>query len=349
MSIWNKVLVGLILVASLAFFVLAARALKTHQYWQEAALKLEAELKAEQELEGQYIDGDGGTMGLRQAKLALHALMVDRGRVWRNCTPQRVQPGGNQGVTLSLTTDLPDPNGINVKTVLYIFEGKSVQDGGQYLGQFTVTAVAGKDLQLVPSKKLDARELQRLQNSQGPWSLYEIMPVDQHKIFAGLAEDEIEAMLPESTVDEYLADRRAAEAEATDPDAQQPRRQLRDYEVLFAEHHKRRSTWTDEMAAANRDLQYLQSALADAKQQEQFRRDEIDRLTQEKAEEARQGAAVAAHLQKLEAKLAEVLANVEELLASNQALAGEIARIQLEATRRIDQQTRRMAQATSGR
>ena len=37
MSIWNKVLVGLICVASLALFYLAARTLRTHQYWCDLA------------------------------------------------------------------------------------------------------------------------------------------------------------------------------------------------------------------------------------------------------------------------------------------------------------------------
>ena len=44
MSIWNKVLIGLILLASIGFFILGARALKTHQYWREQALQLEQEL-----------------------------------------------------------------------------------------------------------------------------------------------------------------------------------------------------------------------------------------------------------------------------------------------------------------
>ncbi len=37
MSIWNKILVGLIFVASVAFFYMAARTLKTHEYWKSVA------------------------------------------------------------------------------------------------------------------------------------------------------------------------------------------------------------------------------------------------------------------------------------------------------------------------
>lgn len=354
MSIWNKVLVGFIFVASLVFFALAARVLKTHQYWREAAQKLQADLKAEEARQVVLLDGDAGTMGLRKAKLEMYSLMVDRGRVWRNCTPQRVQAGGNQGVTLSLATDLPDPHGIPVKAVLFIFEQKDVHfdekgvpDGGRYLGQFTVTAVGDKSVQLVPSMALDATELERLQKSQGPWSLYEIMPVDQHQLLAELSEDEIQAMFPKSTVEEYLADRRAVEAGATNPDAPKPSRQLRDYEVLFGAQHMLRSMRTDEMAAATRDVSFLQSALADAKRQVQFRQDEIAQLKQDSTEEAKQRDEVAAHRQALETTLASVQSNITELLKSNQSLAGEIARIQMQATRQIDERTRRMAQARS--
>ena len=37
MSIWNKILIGLIFVASVAFFYMAARTLKTHEYWKSVA------------------------------------------------------------------------------------------------------------------------------------------------------------------------------------------------------------------------------------------------------------------------------------------------------------------------
>jgi hypothetical protein len=346
MSIWNKILLGFILVASLAFFWLAARVLKTHQYWRATATKLDEELKAAEQERSLLRDGDDSAMGVREAVLALHELMIDRGRVWRNTKPLQVR-ADNQGVNLRVATDLPDPHGIPVKAVLYIFEEKGVEQGGSYLGEFTVTGVGEKDLQLVPSMKLSDRELQRLQQSQGPWTLYEVVPVDQREVLAGLEEGEIRAMFPDGTEGEYLADREAMLAAATDPDAAKPTRQLRDYEILFGEQHKLRSMLADRMAAASHDLEYLEAALADAKQQEQYRRDEIARLGKEKTEELKQQQVVTAHLQAVQDKLAETQASIDELIESNRQYAGEIARIQLEATRAIDAQTRRMAQASS--
>jgi len=348
MSIWNKILLGFILVASLVFFWLAARVLKTHQYWRATAVKLEAELKTAQQQEVLLREGDDSAMGVREAKLALHELMVDRGRVWRNARPLQVR-ADNQGVNLRVATDLPDPHGIPVNAVLYIVEENDITQGGGYLGEFTVTGVGEKDLQLVPSLMLNARELQRLQQSQGPWSLYEVMPVDQREVLAELDEDEIRAMFPDTTEGEYLADRQATSAAEAGPDAPKPARQLRDYEILFGEHHKLRSMLSDQMAAAGRDLEYLEAALADAKRQEQFRRDEIARLEQEKTEEIKRQQLVTAHLEAVQAKLAEVQTGIEEVMEENRKYAGELARIQLEATRAIDAQTRRMAQASGGR
>lgn len=351
MSIWNKVLVGFIVVAALAFFALAARALKTHQYWRETAHQLEDALEAEQEIEKQLVEGTGAEeadMGLRQVRLAIHALLIDRGRVWRNCTPQQVQAGGNQSVSLSLVTDQPEPHGIPVKAVLHIFEEAEVQQGGHYLGEFVVSGVGENNLQLVPSMKLNDRELKRLQNSKGPWSLYEIMPIDQRRVLADLDAERIKAMFPDASEEEYLADLEAAQA-AAESGEEPPRRQLRDYDLLFGEYHRQRAKWSDRMAANRRDLQYLQAAIDDANKQEQFRKDEIDRLTKDLAEGTREQEAVAAHRAALEAKLAEVQKGISNLLSANEALAGEIAKIQLEATRRIDERTRSMAQTSGAR
>ena len=50
----------------------------------------------------------------------------------------------------------------------------------------------------------------------------------------------------------------------------------------------------------------------------------------------------------IEQKLEEVQADISKLLEKNQAMAGRIAKQQLEAARRIDQRTRAMAQSGTG-
>ena len=169
MSIWNKVLVGLILVASLGFFYLAMRALKTHQYWRTLAAAAEAKidtLKQEnQELRDGKGEGESYEPGIEQLRIQLHKMLIDRGRVWYNCEPE---PNPQTG-QVAVTTDLPDPHGIGDKTILYVFEEAEVDSSNpaesrQYIGEFRVTGVEGKQVALAPSMRIrpDSRQFKRL-------------------------------------------------------------------------------------------------------------------------------------------------------------------------------------------
>ena len=371
MSIWNKVFIGLILVASLAFFYLAARALKTHQYWRDISRMHEDALLAEVEQEQKLIEGvdegEEAAWGIRQTSLELHKVMLDRGRVWYGCKPQQVDL---ETGAASVMTDLPDPHQIQVHTVLWVFDERDVQDGGRYLGQFAVTNVAERQLQLQPSMKMGQQERNRLQQSSTKndvtWVLYEVMPVDDHEIFVGLDDAEKEAMLPAGSAAEYLADGQLITTEEVETKGLQGKvvavdengvvvrgkdglneevengkgeyvRPLHDYEVLFREYHRQEVERGDLFAARTRDRQSVEAAVKDADRQKGFREEEIDQLKEELANRARERDAVAA-LRK----------DVQDKLKSNQTMAGEIARIQLEATRRIDEQTRKAAEAGVG-
>ncbi len=60
MSIWNKVLVGLIIVASIALFYLAARAMKTEQYWRDLNASLERSIAQLEDANEKLAEGTGG-------------------------------------------------------------------------------------------------------------------------------------------------------------------------------------------------------------------------------------------------------------------------------------------------
>ena len=337
MSIWNKVLIGLILVISPAFFFFGVRALKTHQYWQEIASKLEPKIEEVKKENDILKDGaPDGTRGVRQVKLDLHKILLDRGRVWTNVTP-----GGFDAQTgaVAATTDLPDPSGIEVDTVLHVFEEKPVEEGGHYLGQFIVKGKADKQLQLQPAVKMTPAETERLKQSRGPWVLRDVVPVDDHDIFAGVDEAKMRAMLPDASEEGYLKHGQPG------PDGKPSSRDLRDYRVLMDTYYGHRAVLAELLEAAKRDNQYLQAALADAKQQEQFRNQEIDSLKTLLAEETRQLDAVTAHLKAVQDKLAELRTGVDQLIQSNRQTAGQVAQIQLEAIRRVDEETNRMARA----
>ena len=92
----------------------------------------------------------------------------------------------------------------------------------------------------------------------------------------------------------------------------------------------------------------IDNTLADAKIQVQFWKKQATVVKTVLAEMVRQRDAVAAHLDKLRKKIAETKAAITELFKNNKAMAGQIAKIQLDATRRIDERTRAMAQSANG-
>jgi hypothetical protein len=414
MSIWNKVLIGLILLASIGFFILGARALKTHQYWQSEAERLEQELAWQRDrelvlMEGlsapevtareerlEEIGGDTATgfeqgkqeleelggqarMGLRQVQLALDEQLVDRGRVWRGCRPQP-SPETAQTGQIKVIVELPRPHRITPNTVLWGFDELPLHQGGRYLGQFTVEGVDQTEVQLKPTVRMTGPALARLnqsaQRNGASWSLYEIMPRDNHTSLAALSEAELKAMLPEETVDEYVSDgqlttlgdvkQRGLAGDVVQVDASGEVvkrnglevevqaenvegmyvRQLRDYEELFRHAHIRLTEGTDRVNALTRNNNYIDASLQDARRQVQYRQEERDRLAEvELPQNVRQRDEVAAHLKAVQSEFAEIQKALAEAMKRAAGMVSEIARIQREATQIIDERTRAMAQA----
>jgi len=358
MSIWNKVLLGFIFVFAVAFFYLAARTLKTHQYWCELAQQFEQKIE---QVENENVDlvqadpkddADVTAMGIDRLRLELHKMLIDRGRVWADCTPQ-VQP---QTGKVTLTLQEAGSHGIADKTVLYAFEGKDVQDGGKYLGEFKVVGVDEDKVALEPAVTLEPDELKRIDDSQGPWTVYEIMPVDSHSVFTRLDEDTKKQMLPQSTVAEYVKDGEAAQdsdlaawgVEGTIEDGKYVR-PLRDYDVLFKYFQLQRSVLADLIESTTRDKQYVEDAVADAQKQVQFRQTEVTGLTSDRNKYVREQDAVAAHRRVLEATLLATQRVVQDLITRNLAIAGQIAKIQASAKLQIDGRSSGMVETAPGR
>ncbi|MDZ7619879.1 MAG: hypothetical protein U1E05_23005 [Patescibacteria group bacterium] len=375
MSIWNKILLGLVFVTSLVFMYMAARTLQTHKTWREAASKQETRLK---EINDQIKESLNATseqrviaeMGIEQLRQELFALLVDRGRVWNNCEPENVLAETGQ---VRVKTDFPDEDnlpgrhGIHEKTVLHVFEEGDVEaplndGGGRYLGEFRVTEVADGMVAMEPAMRMEKRELDRLSASRGPWSLYEVLPRDSHKVIRRMDKDYLRRVLPETVVNEYLYDgelmtkAKAEElglegkivnekrAEVADGEEGVYTRDLRDYRIAFNVFHRDRTLWHDRRESAELDKRYTEDAAADAAKQVAFRTSEVADLTAELGRFQRELAAVVAHEGAINGKLAELGRSATELVANNRAIASQIAQVQMEAQRRIDERTRRVAQ-----
>jgi hypothetical protein len=378
MSIWNKVLLGLIFVTSLVFMYMAARTLQTHKTWRESAQRQEQQLADVDEQIEEAIHATSereviAEMGIEQLRQGLFAILIDRGRVWNNCEPEQIS---EETGAVRVKTDFPDEDnlpgrhGIHEKTVLHVFEEADVEAplneaGGRYLGEFRVTEVADGLVGMEPSMKLGERELRRLTESRGPWSLYEVLPYDSHKIVRKMDDDYLRRTLPETVVNEYLFDgepmtrARAEELglegrivdekgeDVADGEEGVYVRELRDYGILFAAFHRERTLWYDERDSAESDKQYAEAAADDAKRQVEFREEEVAEMKRELAQFRREIDAVVAHRKAVEGKLAELGQSTAELAANNRSIASQIAQVQMEAQRRIDERTRRVARSAA--
>ena len=83
MSIWNKVLTGLIIVTLLVFFYFAARAFRTHAAWRTSIAKHEEAIATTSTERDTLIEGDASGPGIRQLHIDLQRLTA-AGRVWKN-------------------------------------------------------------------------------------------------------------------------------------------------------------------------------------------------------------------------------------------------------------------------
>ena len=180
--------------------------------------------------------------------------------------------------------------------------------------------------------------------------LYELMPVDRHNAFTDLPEDERKAMLPERSLVEYNRDGQGAASD--DPKEcvvnGKYQRRLRDYKEIFKTCHSERTLFVDLYEALTRDEQYLKDALADAQRQLQFAEQEVALTKTDWTVAKKEQKAVIDHQAILESRLAGLQQLVTQRIKENLTIAAEIAKIQLNAARRIDERTRTMAQAGAG-
>jgi hypothetical protein len=365
MSIWNKVLLWLIGLASIGFLILGARTLKTHQFWMSSAKKLETSLGNEVLRTGLHSEVRELNAEIGEQRLQLHKLLVDWPQVWSNCAVQ-VRPDRNSVVVVATIEPPADaagkvlaPHGIPAAGTLYAFEDTPAGEPGRYLGEFNVTKVEEKQITLQPAfspGQLDVKKINEA--SRAPWTFFNVLPQDNHDTFALLTEDQKKAILPADSVGDYQADGKPAGPQVPKDriDAQGNYvRPLRDYAQLLNHARLQNTILYDEMEATTRDLALVKGAQEDAQRQVQFAQNQITEFKALLAKREKERDAVAQFnkdqkdqlegglLKQLKDKLAAIEAEINRLIEQNKAMAGQIAQKQLEATRLIDARTRAMA------
>jgi hypothetical protein len=197
----------LVFAGAAAFLWIASMSLKTHNAWRTLYEGYTKEIKKAEAENQQYIHGDlneveqtDASFGSLQAEL--DRSLVERGRVWRECTPSRPTNQDPASFTIQVRTvpaslpqgTTPVPNGIINKTVLYAFAEAENDDGWRvpaaYLGEFSVTNATPTDVVLQAMLPLLPDQVQRITQGGTTWALYEIMPLDGHEILAEMDETE---------------------------------------------------------------------------------------------------------------------------------------------------------------
>ncbi|HXT60617.1 MAG TPA: hypothetical protein VN699_18395 [Pirellulales bacterium] len=345
MNIWSKVLAGCIVLASFFLFYFGMRMLKTEKVWQEAAQSYDKPLEDAAKKAQLAADGNPGAVppqpGIGQLEVALHDLLVDRGKVWK-CVPQRPDPAN---LAVVVAVELPDPHRIQYKSVLYAFEYLEPEQpaASRYMGEFKVANVAEKAVMLQLTMKPSERQWKQIAGSQKPWLLYERMPVDRSDMFAGLDQQQLAALMPgvpAEVLDEYFRD--GKEAKADDPEARvmngKYERPLRDYVVYFHALHGEITSLQDKIAAATTDLAIAEKTRDDVKKQIDLSQNRIEKELQPQLKQvSAERDLVDEKVKQMQTAVAETRARVDKKIAENKRLLAQWTKMQFEAAERLNE------------
>jgi hypothetical protein len=224
--------------ASIAFCFYAAMTLKTRAAWLKTFDDLTRQVETTSEQlalvsYGDLKDIENKTPSVASLREELGRTIIDRGRIWRGCSPTFNQDGT---ATVS-TVPPPDPNlppppvkknNIAPKTILHVFREAQTPDGltvpANYIGEFEAVAATDTSVTLRWTIPL-APDQQAAAQQPGTWVLYETCPVDGHEWFAGVDEAALRQLMPQlpgvppqqyqKMIESYVRD--GQRAEDTDP------------------------------------------------------------------------------------------------------------------------------------
>jgi hypothetical protein len=321
----HVLLLNLVFLTGIVYWYMAARTLKIHSEWRGQYNKQTAMLKDLQQQNVKLVEGseDDETLkrSLRQLQYELADLVSARGQVWRDIEKVTADPQSGQ-VTIDMTNK---DHGLAEKTIVFLFESAPAAEGGDYLGEYQVSAVQGeKTVVLTPHLPLTPEQLARLAETKAPLSVYSTMPTDDPKLLAGLDPQRQQAIIPDQAAREEFAS------------ADRP---VRDYNALFHSFHAQRQILGDEKAKALSDIKRLQDANKRVVADAQYRTGEISRLTEDLSGFQREAQIVTAYFQQLVAEAKKTASVLKTSKAHCAQLAAAVTALQLENARAVNAQT----------
>jgi hypothetical protein len=193
---WHIVAACMTFLAAVGLVIVGSLALKTHNYWRKTHADVTKQLD-DAEHEGLVLEhGDptvvaSTTPSVDDMQHRLNRTLLDRGRVWRRCTPGVPANNAVQLSTVPPTEtgepgdpNTAQPNGIAANMVLYAFLEDEKQMPVAYLGEFQVTDAQPTGVTLQPTLPLDQVQQAQVTMQPARWTLYEMMPIDAHQAFS---------------------------------------------------------------------------------------------------------------------------------------------------------------------
>lgn len=308
-------------------FYLAAYTLKVHDVWRKLAAEREAELKKllkenTELVSGVKAEGTELKKGITEIKREIYKARRHRGGLYDNVNVAKTADPMTGAVTVETEAE---GHGLAPKEVVFIFDKSAIGDGGKYVGEFKVTAVAemSKTVELAPNLPLGQQELAALANNRGPWMIYLRMPIDDPEFIA-------------TTPD---ASKQALAAQVSEGFYDPKRTDLYDYEYLFHQFQLQRPLLEEKIARLKADIARTDKAQMQAEGERTYRDQEKANLQADLTTYKNEVKVVADYETQLTQKLAAVRAEASKAFVAIHTLAAELTELQLRAADTINGRT----------
>ncbi|MBM4001513.1 MAG: hypothetical protein FJ297_18595 [Planctomycetes bacterium] len=205
---WDVVAGFLVFISACVLLIFLSMSLKARRTWLKKLDGLEVKMAQLTDEHGKLLYGDltevsqqGGEDSVQTIGAKLGRLLLDRGRTWRQSVPSPLAADGTIIVNIA-TAAAGRPHQIPVNFIIHAFRESDHPAGyrvpATYLGEFQVVAVTetsvqlratlqSPDLSAFVARNPTANFADAFNNtfvSNATWSLYEILPVDDHRVFA---------------------------------------------------------------------------------------------------------------------------------------------------------------------
>jgi len=322
MNIWNKVLLVLIALLGIFATLWSAKELKVQSRWGEAVRKLDvATLKAQADSFRLQTKADE----LPALEVREYRYLLDHAENWRNCKPKAFENAGGTA-KIVFTVETKNIGIMNAADTIYVFDTRKVDDGGGFLGRFTVTAVEDTEMSAESLDLLNDQELLHIEKSledQATWSIHTKCPADRPEFFRELsAVDRSKHLSPELS-------------ELYSGTEYQPV----DFGYVLSFLYQKRVENRERLASALSHQQALAESQKIASAQLQFYQNEMDRLKEEISLKEADRDEVGRLSQALEKEISNMSKQIRQTQAENEKLEEEIKRMQTEALRKSSSTT----------